>query len=98
MRLNQRIDPTRSPKDYNSEFGELGLEAVRKELLLRRWRPEKLAAARVWVESKDTHSWSAGRSDVPPGDAKKSFRRWAIYVAVALGATYAAARIFRSLF
>lgn len=98
MVLRPRIDPTRSPKDYNSEFRELGIEAVREELLLRRWRPEKLAAARVWVESRDTHSWSARRGDAPPGDAKKSFRRWAIYVAVALGAIYAVARIVRSLF
>jgi len=98
MRLNQRIDPTRSPKDYKSEFRELGIETVRKELLLRRWQAEKLAAARVWVENQDTQSWVAGRSDRPPGDAKKSFRRWAIYIAVALGASYAAARIFRSLF
>jgi len=98
MRLNQRVDPTRSPKDYNSEFRELGIDAVRKELLLRRWQAEKLAAARVWVENQDTQSWVAGRGDEPPGDAKKSFRRWAIYVAFALGASYAAARIFRSLF
>lgn len=98
MVLRARIDPARSPKDYNSEFRELGIEAVRKELLVRRWQPEKLAAARVWVESQDTHSWVASRGDAPPGDAKKSFRRWAIYIAVALGASYAAARIFRTLF
>jgi hypothetical protein len=98
MVLRARTPPPPSPKDYNSEFRELGIEAVRKELLLRRWQPEKLSAARVWVESQDTHSWTASRGDAPPSEKKKSFRRWAIYVAVALGGTYAAARILRSLF
>lgn len=97
MVLTARTTPPRA-KDYNSEFRELGIEAVRKELLRRRWQPEKLAAARVWVESQDTHSWVAGRGDAPPVDRKKNFRRWAMYIAVAFGACYAAARVLRSLF
>lgn len=90
--------PLRAPKDYNSEFRELGVAAVRNELVRRRWQPEKLAAARVWVESQDTHSWVASRGDAPPVDKKKNFRRWALYIAVAFGLAYAVSRVLRSLF
>jgi len=85
-------------KDYRSEFGELGVDAVRKELLRRRWQPDKLAAARVWVESRDNQTWLAGRGGAAPVDRKKNFRRWAIYIATAFGLAYVAARVFRSLF
>ena len=87
-----------SSKDYGSEFSALGVDAVRKQLLLRRWPTEKLAAARVWVESRDNQSWLAGRGDAAPVDRKKNFRRWAIYIATAFGLAYVGARVLRSLF
>ena len=91
--------PQFSPsKDYRSEFGALGVDAVRKELLRRRWRPDKLAAARVWVESQDNQSWLAGRGGAAPVDKKKNFRRWAIYIATAFGLAYVGARVLGSLF
>jgi hypothetical protein len=98
MALTARTAPPPASKDYNSEFGNLGPEAVRKELLLRRWQPEKLAAARIWVESRDTHSWVAGRGDTPAGDKKKAFRKYAVIIAAGFGLCYVAARVFNSLF
>lgn len=87
-----------NPKDYNPEFRELGRDRVRRELVLRRWHPEKLAAARIWVEAADTSSWLADRGDAAPVDRKKNFRRWAIYIAAAFGLSYVAVRVFRSMF
>jgi hypothetical protein len=96
LRARLAVGPS---KDHHAEFRELGLDAVRKELLLRRWDPEKLAAARIWVESQDTHSWLAGRGDTlpPQADRKKRFRRWALYIVVAFGFAYAASRVLRSM-
>jgi hypothetical protein len=38
------------------------------------------------------------RSDAPPSDKKKNFRKWAVYIAVAFGLAYAIARVGKSLF
>lgn len=98
MEVSARPGSPRPAKDYRPEFRELGVEAVRKELLRRRWAPDKLAAARLWVENQDTQSWAAGRGDAQsPVDRKKTFRRWAVYIAVAFGLAYVTARILRSL-
>jgi len=88
---------TRPPKDYRSEFKELGIAKVKRELMMRRWLPDKLSAARVWVEDEDNRQWVAGRGGAPPGDARKSFRKWAMYIAIAFGFAYVAVRVFRSL-
>jgi len=87
---------TRPAKDYKPEFSELGIEKVRRELVSRRWQPDKLAAARIWVESKDAHSWVADRGDGPPSDKKNRFRKWAVYIAAVFGIGYVAVRVFRS--
>lgn len=88
----------RPSKDYIAEFRELGVDAVRQELLQRRWPPEKLSAARVWVESRDTHSWVASRSDKPPVDRRKNRPLWvAILIGGALFA-FAGVRLFERLF
>lgn len=90
--------PRLPTKDYKPEFAALGLEKVRTELLLRRWDPEKLAAARIWVENQDTQQWLAERSDAPPRMLRtKELRKWAMYVVSAIGVAYAAARIFKTL-
>lgn len=99
MEVSARHGSPPPAKDYKPEFRELGVEAVRKELLRRRWAPEKLAAARLWVENQDTQSWAAGRGDAEPSvERKKAFRRWAVYIAVGFGLAYVTARILRSLF
>ena len=84
-------------KDFKPEFEALGLDRVRHQVMMRRWDADKLAAARIWVESQDAQSWLAGRSDGPPAsaDRKKQTRRWIIYVATGFGAAYAGARLFR---
>ena len=90
--------PRPPPKDYKPEFKELGLEKVRSELLMRRWGPEKLSAARVWVENQDAQRWLAARGDEPPRMLRtKELRKWAMYIVGAIGVAYAAARIFRTL-
>lgn len=88
----------RIPKDYKPEFNELGVDRVRRELLARRWDPEKLSAARLWVESQDAHSWVAGRGKAPPDAKKKKMRSWAIYIATAFGFAYVATRVIRQMF
>lgn len=98
MVLQARSAPRPGPKDYNSEFRELGLDAVRKELRLRRWQPEKLAVARVWVESQDTHSWVAGRKDVPPVDRRKNRPWWLVYLIGASLLAFGAVRLIQKLF
>ncbi len=85
------------PKDYKPEFQELGLGKVRNELLRRRWEPDKLAAARIWVESEDNKQWLSGKGETPPSDKKQQFRKWAIYIVVGFGLAYAASRIIQSL-
>jgi hypothetical protein len=89
--------PYSRPKDYNEEFIELGLDKVRSELLMRRWDADKLAAARVWVENKDTQRWVAQRGDAPPSDKKKLFRKYGLYIVIAFGFAYTLTRIYRSL-
>lgn len=93
-KFRTQTGPLPKGKDYRAEFRELGVDKVRTELMQRRWEPEKLSAARVWVENQDNSSWMADRSDAPPSDKKKNFRRWAIYIAAAFGMAYAAGRIF----
>ena len=66
------------PKDYKPEFKELGIEKVRTQLLMRRWAPDKLSAARLWIENEDAQRWLTGQGDAPPGDARKTFRKWAM--------------------
>jgi hypothetical protein len=85
----------RPPKDYKPEFKELGVDRMRSELLARRWDKEKLAAARLWVENQDAHNWAAKRSDVPARVGPKPFRKYAVYIAMALGVVYACVRLFR---
>jgi hypothetical protein len=89
--------PKPPQKDYKAQFKELGVERVRSELLMRRWDPEKLAAARVWVENADAQRWAAGRGDTPPKLRSKTVRKWTMYIVLAFGMAYAAVRIFRSL-
>jgi len=97
--MRAQTGPLPAPKDYRSEFRELGVDKVRDELLQRRWQPEKLSAARLWVESQDNHSWMSARSGSPAvGDRKKKFRQWAMYIAVAFGLAFAVSRILKSLF
>jgi hypothetical protein len=84
-------------KDYTSEFGDLGLEKVRSELLMRRWEADKLAAARLWVEKQDTKHWLAGRGDAAPVDKKKWLRKYGLYIALAFGLAYGLTRIYRSI-
>ena len=87
----------RPPKDYKPEFRQLGLDSVRKELLMRRWDADKLAAARLWVERQDTDHWLADRKDEPPRVKTKRFRKYALYIAIAFGLAFAATRLFRTL-
>jgi len=89
--------PYAPQKDYKAEFGELGLEKVRSELVMRRWEPDKLAAARLWVESKDTQQWLSGRGEAKPIDKKKWLRKYGLYIVVAFGVAYALTRIYRSM-
>jgi hypothetical protein len=84
-------------KDYKPEFARLGLEKVRTELLMRRWDPEKLAAARSWVEGQDAQRWLAGRGDAPPKVRKKGIPKWLLYTGIAFGIAFAAVRVIRSL-
>lgn len=85
----------RPPKDYKPEFKELGVDRVRSELLARRWDKEKLAAARLWVENQDAQQWLSARSDAPPRQGPKPFRKYAVYIATAIGVAYACVRLFR---
>lgn len=87
----------RVPKDYKPDFEQLGLESVRRELLARRWDPDKLAAARLWVERQDTRQWLSGREDAPPQERPKRFRRWLLFIAIAFGAAFALVRVLRSI-
>jgi hypothetical protein len=89
--------PYARPKDFTEEFVELGLDKVRSELLMRRWDADKLAAARVWVENKDTQRWAAGRGDALPVDKKKWLRKYGLYIVIAFGVAYALTRIYRSM-
>jgi hypothetical protein len=89
--------PRIPPRDYKPEFKELGLEKVRSELLMRRWDPEKLSAARVWVENQDAQRWLAGRGDEPPKVRKKGIPKWLIYVGAALGFAFVAVRLFKTM-
>jgi hypothetical protein len=89
--------PRLPQKDYRPEFKELGLEKVRSELLMRRWEPEKLAAARLWVETQDTQRWAAGRGDEPPKVRKKGVPKWLIYVGAAFGVAFVASRLLKTL-
>lgn len=88
----------RAPKDYKPEFEQLGLEAVRRELPMRRWDRDKLAAARLWVEGQDAQHWLSDHKDTPPREKPKWMKKWALYIIVVFGVGYAAVRIFRSLF
>lgn len=89
---------TGRPKDYTAEFKELGVAAVRKELHQKRWRPEKLAAARLWVESQDNQSWLAKRRDTPPVDKRKKRPMWVVYAIGAALFAFGAARLLQKLF
>jgi hypothetical protein len=89
--------PRLPPRDYKPEFRELGVEKVRSELLMRRWDPEKLSAARVWVEKEDAQRWLAGRGDQAPRVRKKGIPKWLLYIGIAFGITFAAVRLFRTL-
>jgi hypothetical protein len=87
----------RPPKDYKPEFTELGIDRVRSELLTRRWDKEKLAAARLWVENKDAHKWASAHKDDVPRTGPKPFRKYAVYIATALGVAYACVRVIRMM-
>lgn len=87
----------RPPKDYKPEFKELGAKAVRSELLKRRWDPDKLAAARLWVENEDNHHWLADHKDTPAGEKKNNFRKWAVIIAGVFGILFAASRILKMM-
>jgi hypothetical protein len=90
------LHPIPLPKDYKPEFKELGAERVRMELLKRRWDPDKLAAARIWVENADTHNWVSDRKDTPAG-GKNNFRKWAVIIAGVFGFLFVAARILKMM-
>lgn len=81
-------------RDYKPEFQQLGLEKVRSELLMRRWEPEKLSAARVWVESQDAQRWLAGRGDEPPKVRKKGVPKWLLYLGAAMGLAFVLGQFF----
>lgn len=83
------------PKNYKPEFEEMGVDAVKKELRRRRWQPDKISAGRVWVENQDANQWLADRGGAPPGDARKTFRKWAMYIAIVFGLGYVVARLLR---
>jgi hypothetical protein len=85
------------PRDYKPEFKQLGLEKVRSELLMRRWEPEKLSAARVWVESQDAQRWLAERGDEAPKVRKKGVPKWLLYVGAAIGLAFVLGRVFKTL-
>jgi hypothetical protein len=90
-----RSTPGKPPKDYKPEFKELGVDRVRSELLTRRWDKDKLSAARLWVENQDAHKWLSSHSAEPPRTGPKPFRKYAVYIATALGVAYAFVRLFR---
>jgi glutathione S-transferase len=85
------------PKDYNPEFADLGVEKVRQELIVTRWVPEKLAAARIWVEERDAQHWLESQADTASAEKKKRFRQWAIYISVAIGLFFVLTRVFGSM-
>lgn len=85
------------PTPRAEEFAELGLERVRRELLLRRWPADKLAAARQWVEREDTRIWQVRRGDAPAKPKSGWQRKWLGYVVTAVGLAYAAVRVVRML-
>jgi hypothetical protein len=83
--------------DYRPDFVRLGVEQVRADVLHRRYEPEKLAAARQWLECEDARRWLAGRSDVPRRPRPEWLKRWAGYIAAAIGLAYDTARLVRIL-
>ena len=89
--------PRLPPRDYKPEFKQLGLEKVRSELLMRRWEPEKLSAARVWVENQDAQRWLAERGDEAPKVRKKGVPKWLLYVGAAIGLAFVLGRVFKTL-
>lgn len=82
------------PKDYKPEFAELGIDKVRQELIVTRWAPEKLAAARIWVEERDAQHWLDSQADTAGAENKKRFRQYAIYISVAIGLLFVLGRVF----
>jgi hypothetical protein len=82
---------------FLAEFRGLGSERVRSELLLRRWPPEKISAAREWLEREDTRAWQLRRGDTPAA-VRAEWKKKAIgYAIFAVGLLFAAVRLFRVL-
>ena len=82
---------------FLTEFRALGSERVRNELLLRRWPPEKIAAAREWLEREDTRAWQLRRGEGPVKARAEWKKKWLGYGIFAVGLLFAAVRLFRVL-
>jgi len=86
----------KSYESWRSEFKELGPEGVRREILRRRWAPDKLSYARHWIQLEDIRQWQQ-QSPAKLQGSSPDFRKWAKYLFAAFLALLAAARIFRMM-
>jgi hypothetical protein len=83
-------------ESWRSEFRELGPEGVRREILQRRWVPDKLSAARHWLQFEDIRKWQLHTPAKLQGSSR-DFRRWAKYLFAAVLMLFAVARLFRMM-
>ena len=86
-----------TPPDPHSEFRALGAAEVRRRVMMRRWPPEKLAAARAWLERRDIEAWDARRSGVSPRPRSDWRRKWLPYAVGGLGVLFMALRLLQML-
>ena len=56
----------RQRQKWSAEFGDLGIERVRSQLVVGRWPQDKRVYAREWVERQDVRAWQERK----PADAK----------------------------
>jgi hypothetical protein len=80
---------------FISELKELGPEAVRRELLRRRWSPEQLSVARQWLDEQDALRWDETVPERPPKSTRKV--KILTYIIFAVGIVYALVRLTRRL-
>lgn len=87
---------TETRRKYLREFSELGANAVRNEILVRRWPQEKIGLARQWLEREDVRQWQKSPPKQKIGMSAKQ-RRIIGYVLAAGGFAFAVSRLIKTL-
>jgi hypothetical protein len=94
--LSRNESQEKKGESWTSEFKTLGVEGVRREILLGRWPQRKIAAAKQWLQLEDVRQWQQ-RSPVSRERSPLRLKQWAQYIAIAFAVLYAAARLFRMM-